>query len=112
MLTEQETIAWEKYQAEAKERYIKSAAWLAERVASTFPSLTVGELRARLEGVPDDALVLYQRIEDVYFETHGWKTVSLVWEREDEYSEYVPSFSAYKTTAADGRAVFVINAHY
>ena len=34
--------------------------------------LTVKELKKVLENVPDDVEVRYQRIEDVYFETHGW----------------------------------------
>ena len=34
--------------------------------------LTVGNLRASLEGLPADMPVFYHRIEDIYFEKHGW----------------------------------------
>jgi len=74
--------------------------------------LTVGQLKERLKDVPDDTPVFYQRIEDVYFEKHGWKTEKLVWDfyaMEYIYSEYIPAFSCYKHTDED---VFVINAHY
>jgi hypothetical protein len=34
--------------------------------------MKVKDLKKALENVPDDAEVRYQRIEDIYFETHGW----------------------------------------
>lgn len=37
--------------------------------------LTVKELKKALEGLPDDALVLSQRIEDIYFEKYNWDVV-------------------------------------
>lgn len=40
--------------------------------------LTVGRLKKFLENnpdLPDDALVLTQRVEDVYYEEHGWGVV-------------------------------------
>ena len=40
--------------------------------------LTVGQLREFLENnknIPDDAKVLVQRVEDVYYEKHGWGVV-------------------------------------
>lgn len=37
--------------------------------------LTVGQLREKLKGYPDEAKVLVQRIEDVYYEKHQWGVV-------------------------------------
>ena len=34
--------------------------------------MTVGDLRNAIEGMPNSAKVYYQRIEDVYFDKHGW----------------------------------------
>ena len=72
--------------------------------------LTVGELKKALKDVPDnadDAIVLYQRIEDAYFEKHHWKGKKLKFE--DGFSEYIEAFSAYYKPK---QKVFVINAHY
>lgn len=112
-MNEEEKAAWEIYKQESHDRYVKSAKWFAgftER--GTF--LTVKDMRLALEGVPDDAPVLYQRIEDKFFDTpnNGWETVSLIWERDHQYSEYIPAFSSHKHKTADGRDVFVVNAHY
>jgi len=38
--------------------------------------LTVGQLRKKLDAYPDDAKVLVQRVEDVYYEKHNWHVVS------------------------------------
>jgi hypothetical protein len=99
-------------------------------------SMTVGQLRKSLDGLPDDMPVLYQRIEDLYFENYGWVGEQLLWENfrvspkwleemSDEeksrlkiiegvaympsFSEYIPAFSAYKHPDEE---VVVINAHY
>jgi hypothetical protein len=37
--------------------------------------LTVGRLKELLKDYPDDALVVSQRVEDVYYEEHGWQTI-------------------------------------
>jgi hypothetical protein len=37
--------------------------------------MTVKELKEAIENLPDDAIVYYQRIEDVYFEKHNWNVV-------------------------------------
>jgi len=68
--------------------------------------LTVGELKKKLENLPDDMPVLYQRIEDQYFQA-GWKAVELEWDYH-EMSEYIPAFCAYKHK----EGFFVIDAHY
>jgi len=70
--------------------------------------LTAGQLKAALKNIPDDAIVLYQRIEDMYFENHGWEPIELRWE-EAGISDYIPVFSCYKHPDEN---VFVLNAHY
>lgn len=69
--------------------------------------LTVGDLKKRLENLPDDMPVMYQRIEDMYFETGGWKAVEMEWDYH-EVSEYIPAWHAYKHK----EGFFVIDAHY
>ena len=73
--------------------------------------MTVGELRERISELPSDMPVYYQRIEDVYFEKHGWDkaALKLYFEKPDCKSDYVKVFSAYKHPDKD---VFVLNAHY
>lgn len=72
-------------------------------------NLTIGDLRKYLEkhNPPDDAIVLVERIEDMYFEKHDWKTVKKidVW----EIHEYIKSFCVcqYK----DDNNLY-INCHY
>jgi len=34
----------------------------------------IKRLKRILERVPDDAQIFYERIEDKYFESHGWST--------------------------------------
>ena len=60
--------------------------------------LTAGQLKKLLENVPDDARILYERIEDVYFKEHGWNNV--VVEKPngiypDEKDQYIPAFCAF-----------------
>jgi len=64
--------------------------------------MTVRELKEKLENVPDDAVVYYQRIEDHYFDC-GWKTTEI------ETSDYIKAFTA--KYHEDSNA-FVVNAHY
>ncbi len=49
-------------------------------------SLTVGDLKKFLaeNDLPDNAPVVIQRIEDVYYEKHGWG----VYKKEDEHTEF------------------------
>lgn len=53
--------------------------------------LTVGELKKFLENheIADDAIVLCQRVEDFYFEDHGWK----VYLKEGDQSHWMKSFN-------------------
>ncbi len=39
--------------------------------------LTVKDLRRWLKKLPDETRVYYQRIEDAYFEKHGWDNTSI-----------------------------------
>ena len=52
--------------------------------------LTVGKLKEILYKYPNDALVVSQRVEDVYFEKHNWNTIKkpdhLYPEENNEYS--------------------------
>lgn len=70
--------------------------------------MTVKELKEALESAHDDAPVYYQRIEDVYFEKHGWCGEKMKWEGEMS-SEYVEAFTAYIHPET---GAFVLNAHY
>ena len=35
--------------------------------------MTVAEMKKAIENLPDDGIILFERIEDVYFEKHNWK---------------------------------------
>lgn len=104
-------------------------------------SLTVAGLRNVLQGLPENLPVLYQRIEDVMFEKHGWTAVPLTWsvseataediavvqsgqypyidliERDGktlyrELSGYISAFGAYVVTDDQGNRAVCIHAHY
>jgi hypothetical protein len=71
--------------------------------------LTVGQLREAMEGLPDEAPVFYQRIEDVYFADNGWRTVqrpSL-----DVPGQSTDYIRAYWALTRGEKALF-IEAHY
>ncbi len=74
--------------------------------------LTAGKLREALKDLPDDTPVYIQRIEDVYFETHGWADTNIKiadpWAGDD--SEYTRAFWGGIYLSKDD--VFVIDAHY
>ena len=73
--------------------------------------LTAKELKETLKDLPDDALILYQRIDDIYFDLHKWETESIRWE-ENELCEYRQAFSAYQRVDKKGEKGLIINAHY
>lgn len=73
--------------------------------------LTVAELREKIAALPENMPVMYQRIEDVYFEKHGWKAIPLTWDDQD-LSDYIPAFGAYVTSDDDGNRVLCVHAHY
>lgn len=85
-----------------------------------FPYLTVGDLKIKIQKLPNEMPVLYERIEDEYF-AHGWETIKLKTGEvytltkdvngkkiyEDQYGEFIEAFTGYEI---DGK--FVITAHY
>lgn len=74
---------------------------------------TVGHLRRVIADLPDDAKVYYERIEDVYFERHGWTPDLLVPDDSKHIypdipdNQYIRVFCAYKY---DNR--LCLTAHY
>ena len=73
--------------------------------------LTVGELKQYLADYPDDALVVAQRIEDVYYEKHGWKTLN---KQDNIHPEYDNHYSAVWSTVTypDDKECFYLDLHY
>lgn len=74
--------------------------------------LTVSELRKALADLPDEAPVFYQRIEDLYFEQHGWAANVVekpndMWP--DQQDQYIRAFCVVRY--ADEPTLF-ITAHY
>ncbi len=73
--------------------------------------LRVGDLKKQLDEYPDDALVVAQRVEDVYYEKHGWETLKkpnpMYEEDEIEYTA-VWSPVLYR----DDTDVFYLDLHY
>ena len=71
---------------------------------------TVGQLRKHIEGLSDDTKVYIERIEDVYFEKHGWTTETKDWDKENpglETTVYMEAFGAVKIPNK-----IIIVAHY
>jgi hypothetical protein len=52
--------------------------------------LNIGTLKKMIEDMPDDGLVLVQRIEDFYYEKNGWGVVL----KEGEHYHHAKSFNA------------------
>ena len=70
---------------------------------------TVKELKKYLESVPDDYEVVYERIEDIYFNKHGWDSSVIKVESDEMTSEMIPAFQAY---VWHDYKILVITAHY
>lgn len=110
-------------------------------LASHARYLTVGELRERIAGLPDNMPVFYERIEDSYFDKLHWTSHAFVSEerpaedcdREAAASGKYPNFrvvtsptgdmaqslcqglgafTAYVATDLEGRKALVVTAHY
>jgi hypothetical protein len=80
--------------------------------------LTAGQLAEVVYGLPADTPIYYQRIEDIYFDKHGWKPDLLVPDDFEpsirEYdNQYVRAFCAftYKINGK-GKKHLCITAHY
>ena len=69
--------------------------------------LTVGQLKKQLANYPDDWRVYIERIEDVYFEKHGWTTEKFVWQEDFEETEGI---RATGVGLKNGKVI--ITAHY
>ncbi len=76
--------------------------------------MTVGDMRRAIQGLDNDAKVYYQRIEDVYFNKHGWSksskfTIDPDYDDPDDIKdEWTQAFDAYKAQDGD----LHITAHY
>lgn len=74
---------------------------------------TVKQLRDKLQNLPDDAIVCIERVEDVYFEKHGWTTERKVFQYIDgEPYDYNDYFNAFCSTYLKEENRLVILAHY
>lgn len=82
--------------------------------------MTAGDLKNKLKSIPDDVIVVYERIEDFYFNENHWKTIPIIdfeySDREDyaasDDSQSIPAFEAWLTEGRDGKKYFFITAHY
>lgn len=124
-------------------RIVEEVQAAANRVVAVHDcGLTVGALRARLASLPDNMPVFYERIADVYFNDHGWKTTPFIaerWPAEDcdrqaltqtghtdeqrlvtrdgvvcveTLTRTVGAFSGDVRETDEGRRAFVLTAHY
>jgi hypothetical protein len=78
--------------------------------------MTVGDLKKFIKEnrIPDDALILYQRIEDVYFKKYGWdKSICTVvkpsYDFRGETDTFVTAWSPVKYKGDDN---VYVTAHY
>ena len=81
--------------------------------------LTVGALRADLEGLPADMPVFYHRIPDVYFDKWNWLETTTQADGNRIYADigwgkgWIRAFSAFVDIVKGKRKkVFCITAHY
>lgn len=73
--------------------------------------LTVGKLKEYLAHYPDDALVVAQRVEDVYYEKHGWQTLKKPDPMfKDHEIEYSPVWSP--VLYRNDKECFYLDLHY
>lgn len=83
-----------------------------ELLNQTFPCMTVGQLLDFIEkhNIPREAKVLCERVEDVLFEEHGWKTYTKVisgYEESEYHLMWAPAW--YRDDAND---FLFLDAHY
>ena len=76
--------------------------------------LTVGKLKEELEKYSDDTLVVSQRVEDVYYEKHGWETIKKPNPMYKEFDcEYTPVWSVcHYLNETDGEGCLYLDLHY
>ncbi len=73
--------------------------------------LRVGDLKKQLDEYPDDALVVAQRVEDVYYEKYNWETIDKPDPMyTDHFQQYHPVWSIchYK----DDKNCLYLDLHY
>ena len=75
--------------------------------------LTVGDLRKMIDGVPDDTPVGQERIEDKYFEIHGWSTTTFPGNTAI-HGEWMPAewIRCFTGWYDEENEVFLITPHY
>jgi len=74
--------------------------------------LTVGKLKEYLADYPDDALVVAQRVEDIYYEKHGWETLKK--EQGNDPFMFDSEYSAVWSPVLyrDDKECFYLDLHY
>lgn len=87
---------------------------------STF-RMTLGELITSVKAWESDpeltseTPIIYERIEDKYFESYGWDSCVIRCPNiypPDEPSQGIQAFTAYKRKDMDGNMCIFITAHY
>lgn len=72
--------------------------------------LTVGQLRKAIENLPDDANVVVERVEDVYYEKYGWATLPIPNDLQPDCDdEYHPATCAW---TEEDKQLLYIAMHY
>ena len=74
--------------------------------------LTVGHLKKQLADYPDDALVVAQRVEDMYYDVlNGWETLK---KPNNVYPEFNSEYTAVWSPVSygDDRECFYLDLHY
>lgn len=71
---------------------------------------TIGELKKRIQNLPDDMYVIYQRIDDFYFNDYKWDIIPIY----DSlfypcYHEFISVFTGY---VDKDKKFFCLTAHY
>lgn len=78
-----------------------------EAVSNYKDYLTVGKLRETLSRLPDDAVVLVERVEDFYYQKHGWAVVTEDDPIEPSFQhQYHPGWEAW-SYEADPRILWI-----
>lgn len=82
-------------------------------IRASQDGLTVGALRKAIDDLPDEMPVFYERIDDQYFDNHGWTTTELkTGDLINDPQHSVPAFSVAVGTDVNGKTVLAITAHH
>lgn len=78
--------------------------------------LTVGQLKDKLSGLPDETPVYYQHIEDSYLWRGGWKPIKILDTENSHngwkvYDYHHRAFTAYQDKYRN-KKILIITAHY